>query len=252
MLFAEPEYIQGPMNELDRMLATMRSAWRALARNGASWHDEDGIGALVTPSVPERSVLNCVIYERGADVAGAYEGLAPLFDGVDAWTVWVPQEDTETAGFLERQGHELDAEPAGMVLELATFEQPAPPPNVTTPSVDLLGDVNESAYPWQDGSMRRGIVGGISPEDYRLYATENSSVLGIRDCDGDAGLFFVATLPEARGRGLSYSLIGQAMTEARDRGCDISTLQGTRMGEPVYERLGYRTITRIQMWEKRQ
>src|SRR5437870_2570647 len=121
------------MDPLDRMIATMRSGWRALARNGAGWHDQDGIGALVTPSVPERSVLNCVIYERGADVRGAYDRLAPLFEGVDAWTVWVPEEDTDTAAYLETRGHTLDAAPAGMVLDMASFVPPPPAAKVSTP-----------------------------------------------------------------------------------------------------------------------
>jgi predicted acetyltransferase len=77
-------------------------------------------------------------------------------------------------------------------------------------------------------------------------------VLGIDDCDGDAGVMFVATLPEARGRGLAGGLLAAALVEARDRGCDISTLQATKMGEPVYARLGYQALGAIQMWEKRR
>src|SRR5205085_1839105 len=148
------------MDTVDRMIATMRSAFAAMAGGGARWADDDGVGALVTPAVPQRSVFNSVIYERGADVGGAYERLAAL------------------------------------------------------------------------------------------YAGEDASVLGIHDCGGDAGVFFVATRPAARGRGRTTRLLGHALAEARERGCDISTLQATRAGEPVYARLGYRTIGRIGMWEK--
>src|SRR5437588_3698368 len=189
------------MDTLDRMIATMRSAFAAMAGGGARWVDDGGVGALVTPAVPQRSVFNSVIYERGADVAGAYERLAALYGG-SAWTVWVPEDDAATAAVLEERGHVLDANPAAMVLELDSFEQPPAPASVADASVQLLAAVNESAYPWQDGSMLEGIRRGISADDYRLYASEDASVLGIHDCDGDAGVFFVATRPGARGRGL--------------------------------------------------
>ena len=71
------------------------------------------------------------------------------------------------------------------------------------------------------------------------------------DTDGDCGIFLVATLPGARGRGLAGTLVSRALLDAR-RGCTTSTLQATKMGEPVYERLGYRTLGRLQMWEQRR
>jgi hypothetical protein len=42
-----------------------------------------------------------------------------------------------------------------------------------------------------------------------------------------------------------------ALAEGRDRGCDISTLQATTLGYPVYARLGYRDVGALQMWERR-
>src|SRR5258705_14006227 len=112
------------METLDRMLATMRSAWGALGLRGGRWVDADGVGALVTPSVPERSILNSVIYTRGADIAAAYVRLEPVYAGAQAWTVWVPGDDTVTRGFLAERGHVLDADPAMMVVDLASFEPP--------------------------------------------------------------------------------------------------------------------------------
>jgi GNAT superfamily N-acetyltransferase len=101
--------------------------------------------------------------------------------------------------------------------------------------------------------MQRAITAAAFDDDeFRLYITQDAAVLGIDDCDGDAGVIFVATLPEARGRGLAGGLLAAALVEARDRGCDVSTLQATRMGESVYARLGYERIGAIQMWEKRR
>src|SRR3954451_993406 len=110
------------METLDRMVRTMRSAWASMGDTGGRWVDRDGVGALVLPLVPERSVVNSVVYERGADVAGAYEELESLYTGANGWTVWVPDDDAATAGFLASRGHTLDADPASMVIALADFE----------------------------------------------------------------------------------------------------------------------------------
>lgn len=62
--------------------------------------------------------------------------------------------------------------------------------------------------------------------------------------DGLAGIYSVATLAAARGRG-----VGEAMTAAAIRygveelGCTESYLQSSEMGQPIYERMGYRTVT---------
>ena len=81
------------METVDRMLATMRAAFSAMGRGQARWVERDGVGALVTPSVPNRSIVNCVIYTRGSDIAGSYDWLEEEFAEVHAWTVWVPEDD---------------------------------------------------------------------------------------------------------------------------------------------------------------
>lgn len=246
---------------LDRMTATMRSAWRTMAETApeASWFDEDGVGAATFPHIPHRSVMNSVIYEAGSDVASKREQLdsAYVAAGVKAWTVWVPEGDSQTANALERAGHVLDGNPAAMVLDLNSFEQPPEPEcddwgRATTAE---MGEVNDVAYSFNDGSFERAAE-AMDPDSFHLYAARDDGrplcVLGVLDCDGDAGIFFVGTAPDARGRGLAGALLGQALAEARGRGNDISTLQATKMGGPVYARLGYRHIGRWQMWECRR
>lgn len=241
------------MEVVDRMLRTMRDAWGAMGRRGSHWTERDGIGVLVSPHVPQRSVVNSVIPDRGADVEGTYDWLEEQFAEVDAWTVWVPETEKALATFLESRGHALDADPAMMVLDLPGWQPPVTPAEWQPATVEELARVNEAAYPWHDGSMERAILGAAFDDgEFRLYITGNASVAGVTDCGGDAGVFLVATAPEARGRGLASRLLAAAMVEARDRGCDVSTLQATKMGEPVYARLGYRRIGAIQMWEKRR
>jgi GNAT superfamily N-acetyltransferase len=68
----------------------------------------------------------------------------------------------------------------------------------------------------------------------------------------DAEATFVATLPEARGRGISGRLLGHALERAREAGTKASTLIATKLGHPVYEKLGYRDVGTLEMWERRR
>jgi GNAT superfamily N-acetyltransferase len=62
---------------------------------------------------------------------------------------------------------------------------------------------------------------------------------------GVAGIYDVATLPEARGRGIGAAITEQPVLVARAQGYDVAILHATPMGDPVYRRLGFRENYRI-------
>jgi GNAT superfamily N-acetyltransferase len=97
---------------------------------------------------------------------------------------------------------------------------------------------------------RFGAIDGLRLYQARMGG-EPASVLGAYDNDDDCEIYFVATLAEHRGKGLARRLLHRALLEARDRGRMVSSLQATKMGYPVYERLGYEPICTLQMWERR-
>lgn len=61
-----------------------------------------------------------------------------------------------------------------------------------------------------------------------------------------AGLYWVATVPEARGRGLGTACTAAATNAGFDLGAPVVVLQASSMGEPIYRRLGYREVTRYR------
>ena len=63
-----------------------------------------------------------------------------------------------------------------------------------------------------------------------------------------AGIYFVSTAADYRRRGIGEAMTWRAAVDGRREKCTISVLQASEMGRPVYERMGYRTVTNYQIW----
>ena len=244
----------------ERMLKSMRACFRLLARSSEGAHvlELDGVLASVVPAVPERSLPNSVLYESQQSLVAAIPELARHYDdaGIDAWTVWTPEGDEQAVAALRDAGHKLDADPAAMTLDLAALgEPPAVDYRTGDDLIPVLASINDRAYNHDDASFTRMLAEhppGVSRNYVADVDGEPAACLLILPVDGDASVYWVATLPEARGRGLAGRLMQRALWDARENGCDISTLQATKLGEPVYTRLGYESHGALQMWEKRR
>jgi ribosomal protein S18 acetylase RimI-like enzyme len=243
----------------ERMLTSMRAFFRGVpGSSGGRVLELDGVIASVTPAVPERSLPNSVVYEGQEQLAAALPKLAEAYDdaGVLAWTVWVPEHDTDARDLLADAGHVLDANPTAMIADLGEIGEPRPedPEPDPRPTADDLGRVNDLAYGTGDSFQRMLGRGPLDPRHVYI-ARENGEPLATvvsADHDGDTSIWWVATVPEARGRGLAPGLMRRALAAGRARGNQVTTLQATKAGRPVYDRLGYRSLGAIEMWERRK
>jgi ribosomal protein S18 acetylase RimI-like enzyme len=245
--------------EADRWLARNLAgidAWlRLIAASSprASLIERDGVTALLNPSAPERSVFNSVVARRPDGLARYLDELEELYASNGcAWTVWLPEP--ESAELLAAAGHVLDAEPRAMGMALDGVEAAG------LAGVEWSGggttrtmcEINDAAYGYRPGTWLRGMGEG---DVGRVYIAsiegEPVSTAAAFDANDDCVITCVATLPEARGRGLAGGLVRQALVEARERGCATTTLQATKLGAPIYERIGYRDFGALQMWERR-
>ena len=242
----------------ERMSFSMREEFRLMPEEtGGSLFESEGVIATILPEVPDRSLPNSVLYESADGLANVLEEVAEAYReaGVRAWTVWVPRQDEAARSLLEEAGHVLDASPAAMAADLAAVEPPrdTDPPPADAPRLEELGQLNDLAYGTGD-QLGKVIGEGEGDPEYVYVARESGqAVAGLLTADhrGDTSVWWVATAPEARGRGLATGLMRHALADGRERGNDISTLQATKLGRPVYERLGYQTFGVCEMWERR-
>jgi GNAT superfamily N-acetyltransferase len=216
----------------------------------------DGIRAAVVPALPHASILNCVTYRDAAELESRMDELARVYDeaGVLAWSVWTHESDEPGRAALAEAGFVLDSEPMSMMIDLDG--------EAAIGDLDWTGDpdpaevavVVDASYGFPAGTFARGFP--QLPGEVHSYMARHdgrpASVVMASDLEGDCGIYLVGTLPEARGRGLSSALIRRALADAARRGCEISSLQASKMGHPVYRRLGYRDLGRAELWERRR
>jgi GNAT superfamily N-acetyltransferase len=238
--------------------AGMPPFWTLLAEStgGRVW-ERDGVAAAIVPGSPKRSFFNSVLYEDAESVVGSIGELEQAYAdaGVEAWTVWVPEADAAVAQALEAAGHRLDATPRAMAMPITELRAPECDPELEIreePDYALVSSLNEVAYGLGPGEFP--VMQGPLPA-LRTYlgsiGGETVACAGAFTHGGDCEIVFVAVLPEGRGRGISGRLMARALADAAEQGLETTTLQATKLGYPVYAKLGYADYGELQMWERR-
>jgi ribosomal protein S18 acetylase RimI-like enzyme len=238
--------------------AGMPPFWRLMAEStgGRVW-EKDGVFASLVPASPKRSFFNSVLYEDPDRMIASIDEIAGVYTdaGVEAWTVWVPEGDVSVAEALEAAGHKLDATPRAMGMPIRGLRPPDPDPELEIreePDFELVSKINEVAYGFTPGDFPP--LRGDRPSLRTYFGSIDGETLG---CAGafvhgsDCEIVYVAVLPEGRGRGISGRLMARALGDASEAGLETTTLQATKLGYPVYVKLGYTDYGTLQMWERR-
>ncbi len=244
-----------------RRRAGAPSFWiRLTERAAGAWVEEraGGVVAAVLPDSPNRSVMNSAFYEDGGAMLAARDDLERVFReaGVAAWTVWVLDGDEGTAAALAAAGHVLDANPAAMggVLAEMDLEPRGGVEVVRSDDWAAMARLNAAAYstPEEDWVAALGDQTDALGALYVVGATSDPECCAfISTHGGNAEVCFVATRAQARGRGYASELLRHALRVAMAEGCETTTLEATKLGQPVYERMGFRVLGELQMWEQR-
>jgi GNAT superfamily N-acetyltransferase len=228
---------------------------------GSRVFEREGIVAQVSPAVPDASLFNSVTYRDPESLRDALPELASVFAeaGVRAWTVWAHESDVESGALLGAAGHLLDGTPEGMGCALEDLIEPDGVGELDytdNPDAGVLQSVLARGYGFPLAMSERvaagvpsgpGTIVAVASLEGRPACTAQVTVV-----DGDAGIYAVATIPEARGRGLARRLQFELLRRARELGAKTTSLQASKLGRGVYEALGYQSFGPMNMWERRQ
>lgn len=254
------------MSSLDDQLRrreaeSQRAFFRVLAggSEGGRLLELGDVQANVCPARPVSSIFNSIVYRTPEALEDALPELSQRYAeaGVEAWTVWVPPWDERAPSILEVAGYLHDASPMLMAAPIEELDlEPRTDLDLhPDPSWELLGRLNTLAWGYGPERAMEVGIGGVEDPATRLYSArldgEPVAILGARVHEGDCYFIFVATVPAAKGRGLASELMRLALREALGRGATTTTLEASPAGEPVYDRLGFRSLGRYGMWERR-
>lgn len=178
------------------------------------------------------------------------------------WLVGPTTRPLDLGERLVRAGFELVSDGAGMALDLAGFEPEPLPASVEIETVDDLagldawGELQRRALTLDDGRMRawrdahdRALSADVPLRDWiaRLDGVPVAAA-ALFDSAGVAGIYNVATVPEARNRGIGRFITAAALAEGVARGHRVAVLGASEMGYPVYRRLRFREVSRLRSY----
>ena len=215
----------------------------------------DGLVASIVPNAPDSPTLNAAVALDPEQTLTHLPELERLYatTAVRRWGVWLDASATDAARQLAQRGLLMTNASPGMGAAIDDLKHDG----TTTNPTDLatVGRVNDLAYGNYDARLERTLTplpNGIL-HAYRADLADGSPAavaLALHNGE-DAGISFVATVPQARRRGLAANVMRQALQDAHDNGCTTTTLQATNVGERLYTALGYQRLTVMQLWERR-
>jgi GNAT superfamily N-acetyltransferase len=244
---------------LERMAGSLRAWQRAVgasAAGGSVLEVGEAVGSIV-PAVPDRSILNTIAGPRGMQwESHALDQAAARYQaaGVRVWGLWAHERDQADA--LREKGLVIDSRPTAMAMDLSQLSAAPELQGVRVQRTDDLAALAQplgAGYGFPARFLVGALPGLLDRTEAWLAHVDGAPAAGllIVTCEGDAGVFMVATAPELRGRGAASAALHHALLHAREQGCSTSTLQASDMGRTLYARLGYEDLGRYLLWEHR-
>jgi ribosomal protein S18 acetylase RimI-like enzyme len=247
----------------------LRASFRAIAASRASGEIRELHGVSIAAAGAAFQMFNAAFLSSPVLSADELERRIMLaamhFESRgQQWAYWVcedwlpPRSRRKSLQAFERHGLRHSVDLPGMVAEslaapvrpLARIEVRRVRPGVTRDAFCAIGstcfhvptawflEVFESESVWDAFAAWVGYVDG-----------EPVSTTATVFAGGAIGVYNVGTLPEYQGRGYAEAVMRQAVAEAQRRhGVERTLLQSTAAGFPMYERMGYRTVTSVAVF----
>ena len=253
---------------LDASDANMAAFWSAYGRgNGctlqatpeAVWFytgipDPLFNGVVTAQLKPERVKATVDSLQAKIDAQGA-----PAF-----WWVGPRSKPDDLGAHLERYGLQPAGEVPGMAINLALLEdkpetirdftiQPVVGVEMQRLWAQVAGVGTEFPPEAIEAAVR--VEGTLSGPDYQaqrryigyLHGAPVATAALVLD-SGVAGIYAVATIPEARRKGIGRTMTVRPLLEAKQSGYQVGILQASPMGYPIYKRLGFEEVCKYRIY----
>jgi len=226
---------------------------------------QDGL-LLAIGADPSPVIVNTIMTIAERVELPAVERAAEVFrDAGHGFTVWTRDRlDAELEGDLASVGYGTMLTLPGMVIDQPLPDQ-GPPAGVSVHRVETDADrmswvianltgfssddddrgAVRSAFSTLDSLVGGPIAGFLAEADGRPVG---ASMVFVDEATGIGVVGWVGTVPEYRRRGIGDAVTRAATNAGFGLGARKLSLQASPMGLPLYEKLGYRTITGYKIW----
>lgn len=253
---------------IDAMELNTHEAWLCFAHGlGATVHDEPHLLWFFSglPFHLANGIVNARFPEnRLEDILSEHLQQFATKQVPMAWLIGPSTRPVDLGNRLQTHGWMPGGEAPGMAIELQTLNEAfSSPPSLT---IERIHDA-ETLRTW----LRVMTVGSDIPEEGLKLLLELVSRHGFMDNPsvhyylgvlagkpvatsllylgaGVAGIYNVATLPEARHQGIGSALTLAPLLQARTWGYRVGTLQSSPMGLHLYQRLGFREYCKFHAY----
>jgi GNAT superfamily N-acetyltransferase len=236
---------------------------------GAELHEDAEIEWFISglPSTLFNGVLRTRFDEETADAK--IDQIIALFTARNvpiSWGVGTTERPTDLATRLEARGFVLVQKETGMAADLLTLDESG-----TVPGSFTIVEVNNLALLKQYAHVSmRGF--NNTEEHTAIYLQTYTNIgfgphlpwrhfLGFLDGEpvatsslllhaGVAGVYGVATIPEARRKGIGAAMTLAPLRLARSWGYQLGILSPSEMGLNVYQRLGFREYCTVRIYAR--
>lgn len=201
------------------------------------------------------------------DVRPTLDSLQAKIDEQGAPALWYigPQSKPKNLGSMLEQ-HEVQpaGEMPGMAIDLVLVDDK--PETITNFTIQKVSNTEMQALWARTAAVGTGFSDITTDAMVRIEATLtdpqykaqhryigflNGTPVGTSALvleSGVAGIYAVATIPEARRRGIGRIMTVMPLLEARRIGYRVGVLQASSMGYSIYKKLGFRDVCRYRIY----
>jgi GNAT superfamily N-acetyltransferase len=242
--------------------------WSNFGRGpGCTLHDESDALWFETPipTMPYNTVLR---FQVERDVDRRLDSLVKSYADRNVTQLWIVHPSALPTDLPQRLvGYGLQEIEIAPCMARSLEDLPEAPP--LPPGVEIREAIEESdlielyglaAWRWgvpeeyrpQLRKMIEKFEIGERGSNTRMWLALKDGVpiskIGLYNGSGSAGIYGVATKPEARGLGIASILMNVAMSAAKEMGHKLAVLDSSPLAEKLYQRLGFITVAPLRLY----